>query len=102
MNVANLQLQGLYLAVAAINEALVAKGVLTRDEIDTALARAEQIALGDERITEDMHPANRDAVVFPMRFLSLANRQGEDGGPHGFSELARLVGATKGHYNDQL
>lgn len=102
MNVANLQLQGLYLAVAAINNALVARGVLTRDEIDGALAHAEQVALGDDRAVEDLHPANRDAVAFPMRFLALANRRSDDDTLPGFSELARLVGETKGHYNDQV
>lgn len=101
MNVANLQLQGLYLAIAAINNALVAKGLLTREEIDDALVRAEQVALGDDRIAEDMHPANRDAVAFPMRLLALANRRGTDEGMPGFSELAKLVGETKGQYNDQ-
>ncbi|WP_196258654.1 hypothetical protein [Pelagibacterium limicola] len=102
MNVANLQLQGLYLAVAAINETLVAKGLLTREEIDTALVQVEQVVLGEERLVEDLHPANRDAVVFPMRFLALANRKAEDGGVRGFTELAKLVGETKGHYNDQV
>jgi uncharacterized protein YqfA (UPF0365 family) len=102
MNVANLQLQGLYLAVAAINNVLVAKGVLTREEVDVALARAEQVALGDSRILEDLHPSNRDAVAFPMRILSLANKKATGMEVPGFSELARLVGETKGHYNDQL
>ena len=43
MNVANLQLQGLYLAIAAVNNALVVKGLLTRGEIADCLERAEQI-----------------------------------------------------------
>lgn len=102
MNVANLQLQGLYLAVASINNALVAKGVLSRDEVDTALRRAEQVALGDERIFEDMNPSSRDAVAFASRFLAAANNSASENGVAPFSELARLVGQTKGHYPDQV
>lgn len=95
MNVANLQLQGLYLAFAAINNALVAKGLLTREEVDRALRLAEQTALGDERQVEDSPPSGRDAVAFPARLLALANNSasGEEILP--FSELARLVGQTK-------
>ena len=39
MNIANLQLEGLYLALAAINNALVEKGVLSREEMSLALRR---------------------------------------------------------------
>lgn len=42
MNTANLQLEGLYLVVAALIEALVSKGVLSREDVDEALKRAEQ------------------------------------------------------------
>lgn len=101
MNVANLQLQGLYLAIAAINNALVEKGLLSREEIDRALVAAEQAAMGDDRIAEDLNPASRDAIAFPMRFLLLANKHGNQEAMAGFTELARMVGATKGHYNDQ-
>jgi len=99
MNTANLQLEGLYLVVAAINNALVQKGVLSRAEVSVALERAEQIALGDYRVEEKLPPAYRDAIAFPARLLLKAN-QGGDG--QSFSELARAVGATKAPYNDQL
>lgn len=102
MNVANLQLQGLYLAQAAINNALVAKGVLTREEIDKALKIAEQTAPGDDRLVEDMNPAARDAVAFPARLLALANNSASENEIPLFSELARLVGQTKGHYPDEF
>lgn len=102
MNVANLQLQGLYLVVAAMNNALVAKGVLTREEVAAALNLAEQTALGDDRLVEDMNPASRDAVAFPARLLALANNSASDDQIPQFSELARLVGQTKGLYNDQV
>jgi hypothetical protein len=102
MNTANLQLQGLLLAVASVNNALVRKGLLGVDEIDLALRKAEASLTGEQRLFEDMSPANRDAICFPIRLLQLANNsQGETGVP-GFSELARLVGQTKEHYNDQM
>jgi hypothetical protein len=101
MNTANLQLEGLVMAVAAITEALIAKGALSRDEVDHSLAVCEQTALGDERISEDLSPANRDAVVFPIRLLRLANTMAADQGLPAFAELARRVGETKGPHNDQ-
>lgn len=102
MNVANLQLQGLYIAIAAINEALVRKGLLTREEVDAALRLAEQTALGEDRILEDMNPAGRDAVAFPARLLALANEGASEAGIPQFSDLARRVGQSKGHYNDEV
>lgn len=101
MNTANLQLEGLLMAVAAVNQALVAKGLLTTAELDRALAVSEQTVLGDDRVAEDMSPSNRDAVAFPSRFLRLANNMSADGEVPGFAELARMVGETKGPHNDQ-
>jgi hypothetical protein len=101
MNVANLQLEGLMMAVASINNVLVHKGLLTIDEIDMALRRVEASLTGDERTYEDMSPAHRDAICFPLRLLQAANNaQGEADIP-AFSELAKMVGQTKGLYNDQ-
>ena len=91
MNTANLQLEGLYLAVAAINRALVNNGVLTADQLDNALGEAVMTA---ERDGHDVSAANRDAVTFPIRFLRHANRREDDGTMATFSELARLVGES--------
>ena len=102
MNTANLQLQGLMLAVASINNALVHKGVLAIDEIDLALRKAEASLTGEQRLFEDMSPANRDAICFPTRLLQLANNSRGETDIPGFSELARMVGQTKEHYNDQM
>lgn len=99
MNVANLQLEGLLMAVASINSTLVRKGLLTADEVDNALRRAEAGLTGEERLYQDMSPANRDAVCFPIRLLQLANRAPATST---FSDLARLVGQTKEPYNDQM
>ncbi|WIY52004.1 hypothetical protein O9Z70_10985 [Devosia sp. YIM 151766] len=101
MNVSNLQLQGLYIVLAGIFEGLVSKGVLTREELDLALSRAEQAALGEERSMEDLNPASRDALAFPARLLRLANSEAQNGELASFSALARLVGQTKGHYPDE-
>ena len=100
MNTANLQLEGLVIAIASLNQALVARGALSNDEIDKALARAEQTALGDDRLTEALSTANRDAVLFPIRLLRMANGTAGDGVP-AFAELAKAVGMTKERYNDQ-
>jgi len=101
MNTANLQLEGLYLVVASLNNALVKKGLLSRDEIELALRRAEATATSDDRVTEDLSPSNRDAIAFPARLLALPNRMASDDEISTFSELARMVGSTKAPYNDQ-
>jgi hypothetical protein len=100
MNTANLQLQGLLMAVAQINNALVRKGLLSVEEIDAALDRAEANLMSEDRLTEDMSPANQDAACFPVRLLRLANHsQGEAEVPH-FGELARMVGKTKAPHGE--
>jgi hypothetical protein len=95
MNTANLQLEGLYLAVAAITNALVAKGVLSRDEVAAALRQAEAAALTGDRMDDDVSPANREAVAFPARILALANAMASEGELPSFAELARMVGEMK-------
>ncbi|QCI68522.1 hypothetical protein [Phreatobacter stygius] len=101
MNTANLQLEGLCMAVAALTRLLVQKGVVTADEVDLALHRAEANLTSEDRQAEDMSPANRNAVVFPLRLLRLANRRLNQPEPS-FAELAVLVGETKRPYNDQM
>ncbi len=101
MNTANLQLEGLYLAIAAINNTLVEKGLLTRDEIGLALRRAEQTVLGDYR-SEDLSGAEQDAIAFGPRLLFLANNSSADGQTPSFSELAKLVAQTKPPHPDRL
>jgi len=99
MNTANLQLEGLCLAIAAINRALVAKGLLTAGDVDGALHGAEAAATADERFAAQLSPANRDAVCFPIRVLRIANAAGAE--PPTFTQLAKAVGETKQPYNDQ-
>ena len=75
MNVANLQIEGLCMAIAAINHALVEKGMLTQLELNRAVKNAEAIARSDERFVEDLSPSSRDAVCFPIRILEAANKE---------------------------
>jgi hypothetical protein len=98
MNTANLQLEGLLLAVAALHRQLVDKGVLSREEIERSLAICEATATGADRSAEDLSPANRDAIAFPIRLLRAAN--GSEGNQD-FGALARSVGLNKGKYADQ-
>ena len=101
MNVANLQLEGLLMAIASINHILVRKGVLSVEEIDKALRKAEAKETGDER-SDGMSPSSRDAVNFPIRLLKLANQCQPEADMPSFSELARMVGKLKEPYNDQM
>lgn len=100
MNTANQQLEGLLIAVASINNLLVAKGLITTDELTSTLDKAEQTVLGDYR-SDELDPARRDAIAFPIRLLRLAKNGSSAGEVQSFSELAKLVGQTKGSYNDQ-
>ena len=101
MNVANLQLEGLIMAVAAVNKLLVSKGLLTEDEVETALHGVEASLTGDERLAEDMSPAQRDAVCFPVRLMRLVNAKPEIE-ELSFSDFTRMVGQSKRRYNDQM
>lgn len=100
MNTANLQLEGLLIALASMNNLLVSKGVVTNEEVAGTLDRAEQTVLGDYRV-EEMDPAQRDTIAFPIRLLKLANNGASSNEIQPFSELAKLVGLTKDSYNDQ-
>jgi hypothetical protein len=93
MNTANLQLEGLLVALAALLDALQRKGLLTREELDAALSEAEAAAAADPRRPQEVSAANRDAVCFPIRFLRLA--AAGSGGSRGFTDIAALVGQTK-------
>ncbi len=102
MHVANLQLEGLLMAVASINNVLVRKGLLSAGEIHEALRKAEAGLTSEERVIEDLTPSNRDAVCFPIRLLLEANLGQSETSVQPFSELARTVGLRKEPYNDQM
>ena len=93
MNTANLQLEGLYAAVAALMNSLREKGVFTAEEIDAMLADAETENTDTRR--RDLSPANEDAVRFPFRFLRAANRSSANGIKKSFFDIATEIGMTK-------
>jgi hypothetical protein len=95
MNTANLQLEGLYLTIAALARTLIDKGILAREDMDAVVTRAEKGVRNDERY-EKLSPAERDVVAFPARFLSAAIGTGSGSDFASFSEVARLIGKTKG------
>jgi hypothetical protein len=94
MNPANLQLEGLYLALASLLETLRDNNLLSARQIDATLARAEELALNDPERREDLSQAGLEAVCFPIRLLRVANRLPANELPH-FCDLARIVGQTK-------
>ncbi|WP_315925036.1 hypothetical protein [Mesorhizobium sp. SP-1A] len=91
MNVANLQLEGLVMAIAAMNHLLVQKGLVSMQEIDAALREAET----RESRSNEIPPANREAIVFPIRLLQLANQCQPEADLPSFSALTRMVGQMK-------
>jgi hypothetical protein len=95
MNPANLQLEGLYAAVAALMDALREKGVLSAHELDAALGAAEDKITSDPARRPGLSGANREAICFPLRFLRLANQTAAEGKRLSFSQLTTLVGQTK-------
>lgn len=94
MNVANLQLEGLIMAIASINHVLVRKGVLTVEEIDKALEKAQANMVDVSRLHE-LSNANRDSINFPLRMLQVTNQCPPEVDVPTFAEVARMVGAMK-------
>lgn len=91
MNTANPQLEGLYLAVAAINRLLVEKGILSHGEIQGVLQAVERDVLDDDRQL-NVSSSHQKAVAFPIRLLLLANEAHEQGTKFCFDDLAREIG----------
>lgn len=92
MNTANLQVEGLLLALSALCMTLKQKGLLSDAEIGEAFRAAETAAQarGD---TSDLRTANIDAIHFPIRFL----RRAIESGPEAldFCGIASRVGSSK-------
>lgn len=93
MNTANLQLEGLLLALAALTGVLRRKGLASGEEIDAALAEAQAAASADALRPKGVSSANVEAVLFPIRFLRMVNA--EAGGTEPFSAVAARVGRAK-------
>ena len=93
MNTANLQLEGFYMAFAALIELLKEKGVVTAKEVDIALSRAERSTF--EGKDNGLSASNFEAMGFPIRLLRLANSTSFAGHPLPFPELTRRVGEAR-------
>ncbi|PZO79848.1 MAG: hypothetical protein DI629_08100 [Mesorhizobium amorphae] len=98
MNTANLQLEGLYLALASVLSSLKRQDVLSGAKIDAALAEAERCAASGEDGRE-RSLSNTQAVLFPIRLLRLANAY-DAGELPPFSELAAKV-SLHNHQNEE-
>lgn len=94
MNTANLQLEGLYVVVTALAEALREKGLLSADELAKSLDRAEAVAW-QAASKKDISPSNIEAIIFPIRYLRVAVDAASRGQHLPFHEVARIVGETK-------
>ncbi len=89
MNTANLQLEGLLLATAALFGELKRKGLLDSGQIEAALDHAAQGASARATALSD---ANREAIHFPVRFLREALR--DDAAPLDYRAIAVEIGRS--------
>ncbi|HLP68946.1 MAG TPA: hypothetical protein VK181_15630 [Rhizobium sp.] len=91
MNTANPQLEGLYLALSALCDLLVEKGVVEREELHDALQKAERSAVAGSHVDGDTD-SRRKAIAFPIHFLLLASKCTARGEVPSFHELTREIG----------
>ncbi|RTL79517.1 MAG: hypothetical protein EKK29_21020 [Hyphomicrobiales bacterium] len=95
MNTANLQLEGLYVAIVALLEAMCQKGLFQREEIEDVLARTESTLRFDPNRPAEMRDANVEAICFPVRILMQAFQGDAAGRSQSFAHLASRVGQAK-------
>lgn len=93
MNTANLQLEGLLVAVSQLLETLRRKELLTQQEIEAALDAAEDATVRDAE-TRNISCAQAEGMRFPIRFLRVATSLAE-GRSATFSDLTTFIGQTK-------
>ena len=91
MNTANLQLEGLLLALAAVLRTLRRDGLLTDAALTRALDDATQAADGDMR-RHLVTPANQNAIRFPIDFLRRAALASEQ---ENFTAIASEIGRNR-------
>jgi hypothetical protein len=100
MNTANLQLQGLLAVCSALLRAIEQKGVLSREQIEAALHRAEADAAESAQQHDGLSDAHVDAVRFPARYLRMA--LSDAAGARSYARVATAVGRTKDSDEDRL
>lgn len=93
MNTANLQLEGLLLALSRLLEVARRKGLLTQQEIEAALQEAD-LAAQQEMQARNLSPAQAEGVRFPIRFLLAATHLAAGASPT-FGDMATLVAEEK-------
>ncbi|WP_370956262.1 hypothetical protein [Bosea sp. RCC_152_1] len=93
MNTANLQLEGLLVALAELSRLLVQAGAVSQEAIEEALQKAEQAVHADEARTRQLSDSQVDAMLFPIRYLALAGKAG--GETQSFADLAAEIGRLK-------
>jgi len=94
MNTANLQMEGLLLALAALLDAMKRNGLLSREEVQAALDQAEKAGSADGQRPDELSHAQVEAILFPIRFLKQVNAY-EAGEAAPYEETAREVGRNK-------
>lgn len=92
MNTANLQMEGLLLALGSMLRTLKAKGILSQADIDEMLAEAISRARHDPGRPSEISASNVEAMLFPARFLKEDMQSPE---PSPYSSLAERVGRGK-------
>lgn len=95
MNTANLQMEGVLIAVATLCRLLRQKGIADEADIEAALAEAEEALANDALRPEQLSHANVEAALFPLRFLREANRRDLPGAAAAYTEIAATVGRTR-------
>lgn len=93
MNTANLQLEGLLVALTQLIGALQRKGLLSHEEIAQALADAEATARAHADRGGQLREANQNAVLFPIRYLAEATAAEASGKP--FRAITADIGREK-------
>jgi hypothetical protein len=93
MNTANLQLEGLLVALTHLVGVLQRKGLMTHEEVRDALAQAEKTALGHADRGGQLREANQQAILFPIRYLAEATSSHAQGRP--YREITADIGRDK-------
>jgi hypothetical protein len=95
MNTANLQLEGVYILLTALFQALIKKSILTETELADMLSEVERNIMADRSRPAEVRGSNIEAICFPVRFLNAALRAGGDERKPCFSEIAARVGQSR-------
>jgi hypothetical protein len=94
MNTANLQLEGVYLVLAALFQALMAKSVFSEAELNALLSEVERNIATDASRPVEVRGSNVEAMRFPARFLKSALFAYSQGKKPSFAEVVSLVSQT--------